>query len=102
MVEHAAVILAVSGCRFGPGKRGSCYTGYSLYILKSVSTGTYYIGPSEDPSRRLRFHNSVEKGFTARNHPWVIIFEKEFSSRKIALRAEKNVKSWKNKSMAHQ
>jgi putative endonuclease len=72
---------------------------YFLYILRSVPSQIYYIGSSDDPKRRLQFHNTIERGFTARYRPWEIVFTKEFSTKTDALRAEKKVKSWKNREM---
>ncbi|MDI6765480.1 MAG: GIY-YIG nuclease family protein [Bacteroidota bacterium] len=44
--------------------------GYWVYILQSISHDRYYVGQSENPERRLEFHNSIEKGFTSRYRPW--------------------------------
>jgi len=72
---------------------------YYVYILKSLSSGKYYIGSSENPQRRLEFHNKIEKGFTARYRPWGIVFIKEFRDKKSAQSAERKIKSWKNRKM---
>lgn len=72
---------------------------YYLYVLKSQKTDKFYIGISNNPQRRLEFHNSIEKGFTARYRPWEIAFIKEFLDKPEALKAEKRVKSWKSKIM---
>ncbi|MEW6508697.1 MAG: GIY-YIG nuclease family protein, partial [Bacteroidota bacterium] len=37
-----------------------------LYILKSKLNEKHYIGISQNPVRRLEYHNSIEKGFTSR------------------------------------
>ena len=49
----------------------SCF----LYILKSKISDIYYTGQSENPPKRLSFHNSIEKGFTARYRPWRVAFQ---------------------------
>jgi putative endonuclease len=72
---------------------------YSVYILQSQISGKYYIGSSENPQRRLVFHNSVEKGFTARYRPWEIVYTKEFSDKHLAQVAERKIKSWKSRIM---
>ncbi len=72
---------------------------YFLYILKSQKADKYYTGISNNPKRRLEFHNSLGKGFTARYRPWEIVFLKEFANKKSALAAEKKIKSWKSKKM---
>ena len=72
---------------------------YFLYILQSQSADKFYTGSSDDAQRRLKFHNSIEKGFTARYRPWVIVFTKEFPSKKLAQAAERKIKSWKSRIM---
>jgi predicted GIY-YIG superfamily endonuclease len=70
-----------------------------VYILQSENSGKFYTGISEDPLRRLLFHNSIEKGFTSRYRPWRIVFTKEFPNRSTAQKAEMKIKSWKSKVM---
>ncbi len=53
-----------------------------LYILKSDTNEIYYTGQSKNPTKRLLFHNSIEKGFTTRYRPWRIVFQQEFPDRK--------------------
>ncbi len=72
---------------------------YYLYILQSQIHQKFYIGSSESPTRRLFFHNSIEKGFTARYRPWKLAFVKEFPSKSIAQMAERKIKSWKSRLM---
>lgn len=70
-----------------------------LYILKSKVCEKYYAGISQDPERRLVFHNTVEKSFTSRYKPLEIVFIKECESKKEALIFEKKVKGWKSRLM---
>jgi len=72
---------------------------YWVYILKSDEGDHYYIGQSKNPELRLEFHNSIEKGFTARYRPWRLVFTKECESREEAIRLEKKIKKWKSKIM---
>ncbi len=72
---------------------------YYVYILKSDTSGNYYVGSSQNPEKRLQFHNTVEKGFTSRYRPWRIIFKKEYESKSEALRTERKIKSWKSRKM---
>ena len=72
---------------------------YYLYILKSQATDKYYTGISQNPHRRLEYHNTLEKGFTSRYRPWKIMFVKEYLSKEKAMLIEKKIKSWKNKKM---
>jgi putative endonuclease len=68
-----------------------------LYILKSELNEKFYVGISQNPDRRLKYHNSIEKGFTSRYRPWKLIFTKEFSCRSDAQSYEKKLKSWKSR-----
>ena len=70
---------------------------YSLYILQSESSGKYYVGISSNPKRRLKYHNSIEKGFTSRYRPWKIVYVKEFPSKSEATQIERKIKSWKSR-----
>jgi len=70
---------------------------YYLYILKSHNGYKYYTGISSDPNRRLLYHNTIEKGFTARYRPWEIVFTIEMKSKEDALKAEKKIKRMKSK-----
>jgi putative endonuclease len=72
---------------------------YYLYILQSQLNRKFYTGSSDDPKRRLLFHNSIEKGFTARYRPWKLVFAKEFPSKSLAQKAERKIKSWKSRLM---
>ena len=75
---------------------------YFLYILYSKNYDRYYVGISNNPQRRLHFHNTVEKGFTSRYRPWEIVYAKEFSDKKSAMHAEKKIKNWKSKKLIRQ
>ena len=72
---------------------------YSLYILQSQINQKFYIGSSEDPKRRLHYHHSIEKGYTAQYRPWNLVFVKEFLSKSLAQKAERKIKSWKSRLM---
>ena len=46
---------------------------FFVYILYSESADKYYIGSTDDVSRRLEEHNSVDKNtYTSRYRPWVL------------------------------
>jgi len=72
---------------------------YFLYILKSKKYDKYYTGISQNPHRRLEYHNTLEKGFTSRYRPWRIVFVKEFNSKHEAIMIERKIKNWKSKKM---
>lgn len=72
---------------------------YYLYILKSQIADKYYTGISQNPHRRLEYHNTLEKGFTSRYRPWKIVYTKEFNSKEEAMVMERKIKNWKSKKM---
>jgi putative endonuclease len=72
---------------------------YYLYILQSQTRETYYYGSSDDPDRRLIYHNQEAKGYTQRYRPWIIVYTHPFDTRQQAERAEHVVKNWKSKKM---
>jgi len=64
---------------------------YFLYILKSKSANKFYVGISQNPTLRLQYHNSIEKGFTARYRPWDIVFSHEFNLKIEASKVNENL-----------
>ncbi|MEE9431923.1 MAG: GIY-YIG nuclease family protein [Melioribacteraceae bacterium] len=70
---------------------------YFLYILQSENSQKYYIGISQNLELRLTYHNSTEKGFTARYRPWKIVFTKKYNFKKEALISEKKPRNGKVK-----
>ena len=72
---------------------------YSVYILKSQKNDKYYIGSSENPERRLHYHNTIEKGFTSRYRPWEIVYKNEYETKEQARITERKIKSWKSRKM---
>ena len=68
-----------------------------LYILFSEKLNKYYIGISQNPDRRLEYHNSIEKGWTRTGIPWVLKYKHSFQDRTIAQYWEKKVKAQKRR-----
>ena len=73
---------------------------YFLYILKSEIKETFYVGVSNNPKRRLFFHNNSDtKKHTLRYRPWRLAYSHKFETKEKALATERKVKSWKSKKM---
>ena len=73
---------------------------YYLYILQSEVKESYYVGMSNNPDRRLHFHNTDDrKAHTSRYLPCKIVYSNAFNTKEEALSAEQKVKSWKSKKM---
>ena len=69
---------------------------YSVYILKSESTGRYYCGHTDDLERRVRQHNDpnyhgsrTTKVFPG---PWEIVWSCSCVDRSAAMALEKRIK----------
>lgn len=70
---------------------------YSLYILYSETIDRYYVGISNNPEKRLEYHNTFYKGWTRRGRPWQLIFRKEFDNKEVAFKWECWIKKQKSR-----
>ncbi len=67
---------------------------YYVYILRCADN-SYYVGSTEDISKRLKFHNSGKGAdFTAKRRPSVIVWLEIFKNKKQALRKELEIKKF--------
>ena len=71
---------------------------YSVYILKSISTGRYYVGSTQHPARRLAKHNAGHPYATKAYRRWKVVHLEEYPSRSDAIRREYEIKKMKNRS----
>src|SRR5690606_34397698 len=72
---------------------------YFIYILYSPSADKYYVGSSDDPKRRLLYHNSDNKPtkFTFRYRPWNLCCVIPTRTKSRALILEKLIKKQKSR-----
>ena len=70
---------------------------YSVYILRSINTGQYYIGQTQNLADRIRSHNSGKVKSTLRNLPWELIWSETHATRKSAINRESEIKGWKKR-----
>jgi putative endonuclease len=70
---------------------------YYTYIIQSEQDGSYYIGYSKDPVKRLKKHNSSNTGYTSTKQPWEIVFLQSFPTKQEAIGYEKKLKRQKSK-----
>ncbi|MBI4065463.1 GIY-YIG nuclease family protein [Candidatus Gottesmanbacteria bacterium] len=80
---------------------------YTTYVIQSESSGRIYIGESIDWRKRLERHNSPLKSkkgsYTRLNKgPWKLIYKENFTTRKEALRREKELKSYRGRDFIKQ
>ena len=66
---------------------------YFVYVLQSLKDGSFYVGLSSDPGRRLNEHNSGYSKFTKGRRPYQLLLQEEHSSRAEARQKEKYLKS---------
>ena len=67
-----------------------------VYILRSKSTGRYYIGVSESPDDRLIAHNRGQTKSTRDRGPWALVLREAHDNRSSALAREREIKGWKS------
>ena len=68
---------------------------FIVYIIKSQSTGSYYIGMTSDLEQRLRHHASGANRSTRNKGPWLLIYKEQFDTKSEAWKREKQIKSYK-------
>jgi len=68
---------------------------YTIYILKSLKYGRYYIGCTKDLSKRLNVHKKKVRSTKAYS-PWKIIHIEYFESKSEAFCRERKIKSYRS------
>jgi putative endonuclease len=70
---------------------------YWVYILRSCSTGQFYVGSSADLEERLSYHNAGRVNATKGRGPWTVAYLEEFASRRGACQRERAIKRQKSR-----
>ena len=70
---------------------------YTIYILHSETIDRYYVGYTNNLTRRLEEHNRKKGKYTDAGIPWVLAYSEVFLSKKEAMDREKFIKSKKSK-----
>ncbi len=69
---------------------------YFVYILTNYTNTTFYIGVTNNISRRVYEHrNKIVKGFTSTYNLKKLIFYEEYNDINEAIKREKYLKNWK-------
>jgi len=66
---------------------------FTTYVLRSLSSGSLYIGSTGDFSRRLNEHQSGLSRYTRNRGPWEVVLAEHFSTRAEAMKREKLLKT---------
>ena len=69
---------------------------FHTYILRSLSTGRFYIGHTENLSKRIYEHNNNRTASIKSRGPWELYYSEEFITRIEALRRERQIKKMKS------
>ena len=70
---------------------------YFVYILQSLTDGTYYVGSTHNVNSRLERHNQGRSQYTKSKRPWQLVHFEEFSNKFDALKRENQIKRRKSK-----
>lgn len=70
---------------------------YHVYILESLKDNSYYIGVTNDLSKRLAEHNSGLSKSTKSKRPFKVIYSEKYNDIKGAYKREKYLKSLKKR-----
>ena len=65
---------------------------YYVYLLKSKTSGIFYIGYTKDIKKRLEEHNAGLVGYTKKFMPWDLIYYESYISLEDAKIREKRLK----------
>lgn len=67
---------------------------YYVYIIQSLSDGSFYKGFSENPIQRLQQHNNKLSHYTSAKVPWKLIYIELCESKTLALKRETALKKY--------
>lgn len=79
---------------------------FFVYVLLSKKSERFYVGMTNNLSRRLKEHNSFRVNSTKAFSPWVILHQEAFETRVEARQREKYLKSaagrrWRKNNLGH-
>ena len=69
---------------------------FTVYIIRSESTGRYYYGHTADLDDRFVRHNADRSAATKGRGPWKLLASKPFPTKGEAMRFEQALKRMKN------
>ncbi len=70
---------------------------FYIYILKSSSNNSYYVGNCNNVDKRFNLHNKGLVRSTKRYTPWKLVYKEEYKTLSEANRREMQIKSWKKR-----
>jgi predicted GIY-YIG superfamily endonuclease len=70
---------------------------FDVYVLRSESTGCFYIGSTGDLRRRLDEHNADLARATKNRGPWCLVHSEEYATRSLAVGRGRYLKTGKGR-----
>ncbi len=86
--------IPVSSKKF---RLASLHMKYFVYILKSLRNGRYYVGYTNDLTRRLGQHNSGRTKSIKHWSPFEVVYKEEYDNASLARKREYYIKSQKSR-----
>ncbi len=69
---------------------------YFVYILQSLKDQTYYVGYTQNLTKRLKAHNAGKSTYTKSHRPYKLIYQESFWIKKEAKQRELYLKQYAN------
>lgn len=69
------------------------------YILKSLKDNSFYVGSTRDLDGRIKKHNKGQVKSTRNRRPFQLVYFEEMDTYSAAYNREKQIKSWKKRSL---
>ncbi|MBZ5531730.1 MAG: GIY-YIG nuclease family protein [Acidobacteriia bacterium] len=66
------------------------------YVLRSTTSGRFYIGSALKLQERLDEHARGHSPYTRGRGPWKLVYQEQYSTLAEARRRERQLKSWKS------
>jgi putative endonuclease len=70
---------------------------FHVYILRSQTTGRFYVGQTENLTKRVFEHNNNRTPSIKNRGPWELVHSEGFESRAEAMRRERQIKKMKSR-----
>jgi putative endonuclease len=70
---------------------------FHAYILKSESTGRFYVGHTENLTKRIFEHNNNRTASIKNRGPWKLFHSEVFPTRSDAAKREREIKRMKSR-----
>ena len=70
---------------------------YFVYVLKSESKGSSYVGHTQDLDKRIEEHNNGKSKSTRHKRPWILVYSEKYETRSNAVHRERYFKTVKGR-----